>query len=151
MSHIRYMRAALRYAKKAMRRDEVPIAAVVVHNDTGEIIAHGINMREATKSPLAHAEVIAIARAAKKLGHWNLHKCSIYVTLEPCLMCLGCILEAKIKHIYFGAYDTKPKAYTDGLNSIRKQLHKRVHIKGGILGRYCAYLLRRYFKHKRKK
>ena len=101
----KYMRRAMNYARKAAQKGEVPVGAVIVKD--GMIIASGYNKREEKKNALMHAEMIAIDRACRKLGAWRLEDCELYVTLEPCPMCAGAVANARIKKVYFGAYDTK--------------------------------------------
>ena len=143
-----FMMEAIKEAKKAANKDEVPVGAVIVHN--GEIIARGYNVREHKKSPLGHAEIIAIDKAAKKLGGWRLLNCELYVTLEPCPMCTGAALQARISKIYFGAPD--PKA---GCCGSLYRLHEderfnhTMNVEGHILFEECSGLLKEYFGNKR--
>jgi len=101
----KFMKEALKQAKKAASIGETPIGAVIVRD--GEIIARGYNKRETKKNALLHAEIIAINKACKKLGGWRLPRCEMYVTLEPCPMCAGAIINSRIEKVYFGAYDKK--------------------------------------------
>ena len=108
------MKAALAEAKKAYMIAEVPVGAVIVYNN--KIIARGHNTRETNQSVLGHAEINAIKKASKKIGSWRLEDCDIYVTLEPCPMCSGAIIQSRIKNLYFGAYDPKTGAAGGVLN-----------------------------------
>ena len=103
--YIKYMKEALKEAKKAELIDEVPIGCVIVKDD--KIIARGHNQRETNQSPIGHAEIIAINKASKKLKSWRLEGCDIYVTLEPCIMCSGAIIQSRISKVYYGAFDPK--------------------------------------------
>ena len=122
--HEVYMREALRLAERAAKRDEVPVGAVIVRD--GRIIARGYNLRESKRSPLAHAEIVAIGKAAKRLHGWRLSGCTLYVTLEPCPMCAGAIVNARIDEVVFGAYDAKAGAMgtlynlAEGSSTIRR-------------------------------
>jgi tRNA(adenine34) deaminase len=142
------MRAALREAGEAARRDEVPVGAVVVHG--GRIIGRGFNQREMLKDPTAHAEMIAITQAAAALEGWRLEGATLYVTLEPCLMCAGAIVNARIPRVVFGAPDPKAGAcgslYQVGLDP---RLNHRFEVTGGVLAAECAALLQEFFARKR--
>ena len=146
----KFMQKALRQAHKALSLDEVPIGAVIVKD--GKVIASGYNKVESTNIATEHAEIIAIRKACKKLGGWRLDGCEMFVTLEPCPMCAGAIVNARIKKVYFGAYEpksgsaqSKHKVLTEsGLN------HTTLY-EGGILQEECSSLLTNYFKSKRKK
>jgi tRNA(adenine34) deaminase len=142
------MRAALREAEEAARKDEVPVGAVVVHG--GRIIGRGHNQREMLKDPTAHAEMIAITQAAAALEGWRLEGATLYVTLEPCLMCAGAIVNARIARVVFGALDPKAGAcgslYQVGLDP---RLNHRFEVTGGVLAAECAALLQEFFGRKR--
>ena len=138
------MRRCIELANIAAAGGDVPVGAVVVRN--GEIIGEGINRREQQKNPILHAEIEAIESAAKVLGGWRLDNCDLYVTLEPCPMCAGAIINARIKNVYFGAYDKKAGSLgtlTD-LSEI-KYNHKPV-VWGGMLQDECANQLSAFFK-----
>ena len=145
----KFMQKALRQAHKALSLDEVPIGAVIVKD--GKVIASGYNKVESTNIATEHAEIVAIRKACKKLGGWRLDGCEMFVTLEPCPMCAGAIVNARIKKVYFGAYEpksgsaqSKHKVLTEsGLN------HTTLY-EGGILQEECSSLLTNYFKSKRK-
>lgn len=139
-----FMRRCIELANNAAAGGDVPVGAVVVRN--GEIIGEGINRREQRKNPILHAEIEAIESAAKTLGGWRLDNCDLYVTLEPCPMCAGAIINARIKNVYFGAYDKKAGSLgtlTD-LSEI-KYNHKPV-VWGGMLQDECANQLSAFFK-----
>ena len=145
-----YMREAIRQAKKAAKIGETPIGAVIVRN--GEIISRGYNKRETKKNALLHAEIIAIDRACKKLGGWRLPGCELYVTLEPCPMCSGAIINSRIEKIYFGAYDKKAGCCGSAADLFVKGMFNHTpEIKGGIMEGECSSLLTEFFKELRKK
>jgi len=143
------MSAALREAEKAYALGETPIGAVVVKD--GEIIASAHNLRETGKNALYHAEVLAIDAACKKLGGWRLHQCDLYVTLEPCIMCSGAIVQARIKNLYFGADDPKGGAVKSiaQIPSMDKLCH-HPHVEGGIMAEECSQILKDFFKDLRR-
>ena len=143
------MKEAIKCAKKASSIGEAPIGAVIVKD--GKVIARGYNRRENDKNALKHAEIIAIDRACKKLGGWRLIGCSMYVTLEPCPMCSGAIINSRIEKIVFGAYD--PKAGTAGskINLFDLKFNHSPVLIGGILEKECAGLLSDFFKKLRNK
>ncbi len=144
----KYMQIALREAKSSFNLNEVPIGAVIVKDDI--IIAKAHNTRNKTQNAINHAEILVISKACKKLKSWRLEDCDIYVTLEPCPMCAGAILNARIKNLYFGAYDKTSK--TNILNLIMQddRLNHKTYVKGGILEQTCSELLTNFFKAKRK-
>lgn len=143
-----YMRLALKEAYKAKEKDEVPVGAIIVLNDV--VIAKAHNLREHKQLPTAHAEIVAIEKAAKKLGTWHLDECDLYVTLEPCMMCIGAINQARIKNVYYGTRDDKFGA-VDSMLSYKtiKGMNKHPKTEGGILQRQCAEILSEFFKEKR--
>jgi tRNA(adenine34) deaminase len=139
-----WMRAALAEARAALDAGEVPVGAVVVHE--GRIIGRGHNQREILADPTAHAEMVAITAAAMAIGDWRLEDCSLYVTLEPCVMCAGAIMLARIPRLVFGTADAKSGAcgslfslVTDG------RLNHQVQVTSGVLGAECAKLLQDFF------
>jgi len=142
------MKIALKEANKAFKKDEVPVGAVIVLN--GKIIAKAHNTREKSKDATNHAEIIAIKKACKKMKDFRLVDAEIYVTLEPCLMCLGAILNARIKKIYFGASVNKENALTTEEIISRAELNHKTEVQGGILEQDCSCLVSNYFKQKRK-
>jgi tRNA(adenine34) deaminase len=145
-----YMQEALKEAQKAFQEDEVPVGAVVVHNN--QIIARGHNQVERLKDPTAHAEMIAITSAANYLGTKWLNQASLYVTIEPCSMCAGALVLARIKNLYFGASDPKTGASGSVTNIVNhKKLNHRIKVTKGILQVECSSLLKDFFKKKRKK
>ena len=146
----KFMHEALRQAKKAAAIGETPIGAVIVRD--GEIISRGYNRRETKKNALLHAECIAIDRACKKLGGWRLPGCEMYVTLEPCPMCAGAILNSRIEKVYFGAYDIKSGCGGSVMNLFDKNLcNYSLDAVGGIMEEECADLMRVFFKELRKR
>lgn len=145
-----FMREAIKQAKKAARLGEAPIGAVIVRGD--EIIARGYNKRETKKNALLHAECIAIDRACKKLGGWRLPGCELYVTLEPCPMCAGAILNSRIEKVYFGAYDYKSGCGGSAMNLFNKNLcNYSLDAEGGVLQEECSVLLKEFFHELRKR
>lgn len=138
----KFMREAVRLARKAKKKGEVPIGAVVVLN--GKIIGRGYNLRTKLQMATAHAEMRAIDRACRKLHSWRLPGAEIYVTLEPCPMCMGAILNARIDRIFFGAYEQKGRSLTNELASANLLNHK-VEVTGGILKEECAGVLTSFF------
>ena len=149
MSDTEFMRMAIDEAKLAGEAGEVPIGAVVV-DESGEVVAQGHNLRETLNSPSAHAEHLAIEEASKKLKAWRLTGCTVYVTLEPCVMCAGLMHQARIKRCVFGAHDQKAGAletlYQVGADV---RLNHNFEVTGGVLAEECAELLTSFFKKKR--
>ena len=143
-----YMKEALDEAKKAMDKGEIPVGAVVVLG--GEVIGRGHNLREATGDPTAHAEMLALREAARAIGHWRLIGCTLYVTLEPCPMCAGAVINGRVDRVCFGAFD--PKAGCCGtlydLTGERKFNH-HPDVAGGVLNDECAALLKEFFSKRR--
>lgn len=143
-----YMQCALAQAQKAALEQEVPIGAVVVCNNT--ILSEAHNLRQHSHNPSDHAEFIAMLQAAKKLDSWHLERCCVYVTLEPCLMCAGLMLNARIARCVFGAYDQKAGACGSLYNvSNDFRLNHSFELKGGVLADESANILQQFFKHKR--
>ena len=138
-----YMREALKEAEKCIDTDDVPIGCVIVKN--GEIIARGHNTREAFHTALGHAEINAIENACKALGSWRLENCAIYVTLEPCPMCAGAIINSRIGEVYFGAYDKKGGAVGGIINLFEENFNHKPKVHGGILKDECALILQNFF------
>ena len=146
----RYMKEALKEAKKAAEKNEVPIGAVVVMDD--KIIGRGYNRRLSGKTAIEHAEINAIRKANKKIGDWRLDGAEIYVTLEPCLMCAGAIQQARIRKVYFGAYEPKSgslKSITNVYSPEGYNHYPEVH--EGLLEEECAELMKSFFKEMRNK
>ena len=149
MNDIFYMKRALARAKAAAKCGEVPIGAVVVKD--GIIIATGRNMRESKSNALLHAEIVAIDRACKKLGRWRLHDCTLYVTMEPCPMCAGAIVNSRIKRVVYGCYDKKAGALGTVFNLSEYPLNHKYEVVGGILEKECASVLSDFFSELRKR
>lgn len=142
------MRLALREAERAFLEDEVPVGACIVRE--GAVLALGRNQREGRDDVTAHAEIEAIRKAQRVLGDWRLEGCTMYVTLEPCLMCAGAILQARIARLVFGAFDPKAGVAGSVLNVFLPGLFPHtVSVTGGILAAECGALLREYFRRKR--
>ena len=146
-----FMERAIELARQAADEGEVPVGAVVVKKSTGEIIGEGRNMRETEKNALAHAEIIAINNACKKLGGWRLPDCAIYVTLEPCPMCCGAVINARIDDVIFGAYDLKSGSAVSVQSIFELPYNHRPTVKGGVMETECSALLSDFFKNLRKK
>lgn len=144
-----YMVRALQLADQAGSEDEVPVGAVIVHG--GRVIGAGYNQREALSDPTAHAEMIAITQAASTLASWRLEDCTLYVTLEPCPMCAGAIVQARIPRVVYGARDPKAGA-ADSLFRLLDdpRLNHRASVTGGVLADQCGLLLSEFFAAKRK-
>ena len=143
----RFMSAALAEAEKAAERGEVPVGAVVVHG--GRIIAAAGNRREETQNALSHAEIEAIRLACRSLGRWRLDDCELYVTLEPCPMCAGAILNARIKTVIFGAYDRAWGCADSVVNLFDQPFGAKPEVYGGIREDECLAVLQRFFKELR--
>ena len=144
------MNEALKEAKKAFKKEEVPIGAVIVKDDI--IVARAHNLRETKKQACYHAEILAIQKACKKLDAWRLEDCSMYVTIEPCPMCAGAIINARIKNLYIGAMDEKSGAVGSKLNLLKDYtFNHRVNVETGIKESECSEILKNFFKKLRKK
>ncbi|MEE0383267.1 tRNA adenosine(34) deaminase TadA [Amedibacillus dolichus] len=144
----KFMVEAIKEAKKAELIDEVPIGCVIVKDD--KIIARGHNLRESKQRSTAHAEIIAIEKACKKLKSWRLEGCSLYVTLEPCPMCSGAILQSRIEHVVYGAKDPKGGCMESCMNMYEvKGFNHYPDVIGGVLEDECGSLLKTFFKRKR--
>lgn len=142
------MREALKQAQRAVESDEVPIGAVIVHKK--EIIARAHNQVETLKDPTAHCEMIAITQATSHLSSKWLHECTLYVTVEPCSMCAGALVLARIKRLIFGAKDPKTGACGSVFNVVQSnQLNHRVEVVQGVLEAQCGLILSAFFKGKR--
>lgn len=147
MQHERFMQIALEQARISAKADEVPIGAVVVKD--GQVIAFAHNTRNKSRNAVEHAELVAIERACKELGDWRLSGCSLYVTLEPCVMCLGACYNARLSNVYFGAYDVNGEGCLRVAEMIERTLNHELTIEGGILEKECSQILTDYFKSKR--
>ena len=144
------MNKAFLEAKKAEKEDEVPIGAVIVLDN--KIIGRGHNRRANRNLTTSHAELEAISQANRKLDNWRLVDCDIYVTLEPCLMCMGAILQARFKNVYFGAYDSNNGASEFVIEALkRKNISHYPSVEGGILDTKCSEIISNYFRLKRNK
>jgi tRNA(adenine34) deaminase len=144
-----YMSLALKEAQKALLEDETPIGCVVVKDD--KVIARGHNKREIKNLVTSHAEIEAITKANKKLKSWRLVDCDLYVTVEPCIMCGGAIIQSRIRNVYYGASDPKGGAFGGSINILdANNINHRPNIIGGILAEECAIIIKNYFKNKRK-
>lgn len=146
-----YMERAIELARLASAEGEVPVGAVIVRKSTGEIVGEGRNMRETGKNALAHAEIMAIDSACKRLGGWRLPDCAIYVTLEPCPMCCGAVINARIDDVIFGAYDRKSGSAVSVQTMFELPYNHRPTVTGGVMEEECAALLSDFFKKLRKK
>ena len=138
----------MKEAKKAYKEDEVPVGAVIVKD--GKIIARAHNLREKKQSATAHAEILAIEKASKKLDSWRLIDCDMYVTLEPCTMCMGAIITSRIKNIYIGALDPKTGACGSFVDLSTLKYNHTVNISKGILQEECEYIIKDFFKNLRR-
>ena len=145
--HSKYMKAAIEQARLALDMGEVPVGAVVVRN--GEIIAAAHNLVETNKDASSHAEMLALSMAAKAVGDWRLSGCSIYVTLEPCPMCTGAILNSRISEVIFGAFDAEMGCCGSCTDLTDGVLSRRVRCIGGIMEEECAQLLSEAFRRSR--
>ena len=143
------MKKAIALAMESEKEGEVPVGAVIVKN--GEIIAEGRNRRETEKNALCHAEIEAINNACKKLGGWRLFDCDLYVTLEPCPMCAGAIINSRIKTVYFGAYDNKAGSFGSVADFNRIPYNHKPEIIAGVMEKECSGLLTEFFKKIRNK
>ena len=145
MEDEKFMQEAIKEALKAKALNEVPIGAVIVHN--GEVIARGHNLRETTQETLSHAELIAIEEANEKIGSWRLEDCALYVTLEPCAMCAGAIIQARIKRVVYGTPDPKAGCAGTLFNLLEEpRFNHQVELESGVLKEECSNLLKDFFK-----
>lgn len=146
----RYMKQAIKLANKAAELGEVPIGCVIEYQ--GKVIGRGYNRRTTDKSTLAHAEIIAIKKACKKMGDWRLEDCTMYVTLEPCQMCAGAIVQARVKKVVIGCMNPKAGCAGSILNILQMaEFNHQVEIEQGILGEECSMMLTSFFKDLRKR
>jgi len=142
--HEKYMNAAIKQAKKAYDLGEVPIGCVIVHE--GKIIGRGYNRRNTDKNTLAHAEITAINKASKKIGDWRLEECTLYVTLEPCQMCAGAIVQARITEVVMGCMNLKAGCGGSILNILEMpQFNHQVKVVRGVLEETCSQMLKDFF------
>ncbi len=142
MKYDKFMKSALKCAGKALKEGEVPIGAVVVLD--GKVISRGHNRRTKRQIATAHAEIEAIEKACKKLGSWRIPECELYVTLEPCPMCMGAVLNSRIKKVYFGAPEDKGRSLTREL-ATANLLNHTVEVEGGVMEEECREILSRFF------
>ena len=146
----KYMRAAIREAKKAYALEEVPIGCVIVQND--KIIARGYNRRNTDKNTLAHAEISAIRKASRKTGDWRLEDCTMYVTLEPCQMCAGAIVQSRMGKVVIGSMNPKAGCAGSVINLLQmKQFNHQVEMERGVLEEECSTMLSQFFQELRDK
>ncbi len=146
----KYMREAIKQAKKAYALEEVPIGCVIVYE--GKIIGRGYNRRTVDKNPLAHAEIQAIRKASRKMGDWRLEDCTLYVTLEPCQMCSGAIVQARMKRVVVGCMNPKAGCAGSILNLLDvKEFNHQVELKTGVLEDECSQMMKQFFKELREK
>ncbi len=144
----KFMNMAIKEALKAKEKDEVPIGAVIVEN--GKVVAKAHNLMEKTQLATAHAEILAINKACKKLKSWRLDKAEMYITMEPCPMCAGAIVNARIKKVYFGAYEKKSGSAISKFNVLLDSgLNHKTEFEGGIKEQECSNMIKNYFKGKR--
>lgn len=144
-----YMRQALNLAEQALKEDEVPVGAIITLGN--RVIGSGWNQREALQDPTAHAEMIAITQAAASLTSWRLDECTLYVTLEPCPMCAGALLQSRVRRVVYGAADPKAGA-VDSLFRLLDdpRLNHRAEITGGVMSELCGSILSHFFQEKRR-
>jgi tRNA(adenine34) deaminase len=141
------MKEALKQAQKALAIDEVPVGCVITLND--KIIARGYNKREKDNLSTNHAEIITINKACKKLGSWRLEDCTIYITLEPCVMCAGAIIQSRIKRVVYGALDYRFGAHQSITNLFDLKLNHKVEVESGILKEECSKIITNFFSNLR--
>ena len=144
----KYMKLAILQARKAMKNQEVPVGCVIVKDE--KIIGKGYNKKEQKKCAVFHAEIMAIEKACKKVGDWRLGDCTMYVTMEPCVMCAGAILNHRIKNVVFGVDEENFGACGGGIDVLNNvDLHSKTNVKNGVLKRKCLKLLQDFFKERR--
>lgn len=149
MNHNKYMKEALKEAQMAFDINEVPIGAVIVKDD--KIIARAHNLREMSNLATSHAEILVIQKANEKLKSWRLDSCTLYVTIEPCPMCAGAIIQARIKKVVYGARDLKAGAHSSVLNLFELPFNHEVEVEGGIMEEESANIISKFFKKIRNK
>ena len=144
----KFMRQAIKQAKKAYALDETPIGCVIVHE--GKVIGRGYNRRNTDKSPLAHAEITAIRKASRKIGDWRLEECTLYVTLEPCQMCAGAIIQARIPRVVVGCMNPKAGCAGSVLNLLHvERFNHQAELTTGVLEEECSGMMKQFFKELR--
>lgn len=151
MTDEEYMKIALNLARQAFEIDEVPVGAIIVKKSTGEIVGKGFNRRETDKNPLAHAEIAAIKQASETLGGWRLIDCEMYVTLEPCPMCCGAIINLRIERVVFGANDLKSGSVQSVVNMFELPYNHKPEIISGVLKEECSEIISKFFLKLRQK
>ncbi len=151
MTDTEYMKVALELARQAAEMDEVPVGAIVVKKTTGEIVGKGFNRRETDKNPIAHAEIAAIKEASERLGGWRLIDCEMYVTLEPCPMCCGAIINSRIERVIFGASDYKSGSVHSVVNMFELPFNHKPEIISDVLKDECSAILSDFFLNLREK
>lgn len=149
MNHEKFMKKALKEAKKALKKGEVPVGAVVVHQ--GKIIGKGHNLREKSHKSTAHAEIIAIEKANKAMKTWRLDNCTIYVTIEPCPMCAGAIIQSRIKQVVYGASEAKSGSHHSVTNLFDQGFRHKVDVLPGVMENQCGDIVQQFFERLRKK
>jgi tRNA(adenine34) deaminase len=148
-SHEYYMRQAIAEAKKAFEKDEVPVGAIIVYDN--KVIAKAHNQREMLLDPTAHAEMIAITQASAYLQNWRLSDTTVYITLEPCTMCAGALVQARVKNLVYGAKDEKQGACESTVNLVNDpRFNHRINVISGVLEDECSLLLKQFFLEKRR-
>ena len=146
----KFMKEAIKQAKKAYDKEEIPVGAVIVKD--GKIIARGCNKKEEKKDTTQHAEIIAIQKASRKIGAWRLQDCEMYVTLEPCAMCTGALIQARMKRVYIGTMDPKTGACGSVLNLLEDyKFNHKVEVETNIMQKECEKILKDFFKYLRSK
>ncbi|HCF64768.1 MAG: tRNA adenosine(34) deaminase TadA [Clostridia bacterium] len=146
----KFMKEAIKQAKKAYDKEEIPVGAVIVKD--GKIIARGYNKKEEKKDTTQHAEIIAIQKASRKIGAWRLQDCEMYVTLEPCAMCTGALIQARLKRVYIGTMDPKTGACGSVLNLLEDyKFNHKVEVETNIMQKECEKILKDFFKYLRSK
>ena len=146
----KFMKEAIKQAKKAYDKEEIPVGAVIVKD--GKIIARGYNKKEEKKDTTQHAEIIAIQKASRKIGAWRLQDCEMYVTLEPCAMCTGALIQARLKRVYIGTMDPKTGACGSVLNLLEDyKFNHKVEVETNIMQKECEKILKDFFKCLRSK
>ena len=146
----KFMKEAIKQSKKAYDKEEIPVGAVIVKD--GKIIARGYNKKEEKKDTTQHAEIIAIQKASRKIGAWRLQDCEMYVTLEPCAMCTGALIQARLKRVYIGTMDPKTGACGSVLNLLEDyKFNHKVEVETNIMQKECEKILKDFFKYLRSK
>jgi tRNA(adenine34) deaminase len=149
MNHKKYMKMALKEARKALKKNEVPIGAVIVRDN--KVIAKAHNLREKNNLATSHAEILVIQKANKKLKSWRLDSCTLYVTIEPCPMCAGAIIQSRIKNVVYGARDLKAGAHASVLNLFELPFNHKVSVEFGVMEEESADIIKQFFKKLRNK